>query len=242
MRLEEPFERFLNGFLLAFHIAAQAGQRHAGMVGDRAVGQDLALQIVQQAAEVADGLGAAAEAREALGGGGEQRFGVGGTVQQQEEIEDFARLQAGAFDVQFVHRRFHVGQSAEIDADGGAPAGGLRAGGGAQVFDGLTRFGEIGKQALAIGVRLQLLQLAASERAGNVAAHQLPQGFEFEDFRAGLQEGWSYLYFPRSRKAFSITASVPSVISSAARSRWRTHSTAQTSSPGKSLPPVTRHT
>ena len=44
-------------------------------------------------------------------------------------------------------------------------------------------------QARAVGVRLQLVQLALAERTGEVAAQQLPQAFEFEYFRAGFQRG-----------------------------------------------------
>jgi hypothetical protein len=43
VRAQEAFERFLDGPLLAFDVAAQAGQRYAGMVGDGAVGQNLAI-------------------------------------------------------------------------------------------------------------------------------------------------------------------------------------------------------
>ena len=39
----------------------------------------------------------------------------------------------------------------------------------------------------AVGERADLLQLALAERARDVAAYQLPQGFEFEDFSAGFQ-------------------------------------------------------
>ncbi len=64
VRAQEALERILNGLLLPLDVAAQAGQRHAGVIGDAAIGQDLAVQILQQAAEIADGLRAAAEPRE----------------------------------------------------------------------------------------------------------------------------------------------------------------------------------
>ncbi len=66
MRAEEAFERILNGFLLPLDVAAQASQRHAGVVGNGAIGQDFAVQVLQQAAKIADGLCAAAQAGEAL--------------------------------------------------------------------------------------------------------------------------------------------------------------------------------
>ena len=105
----------------------------------------------------------------------------------EEEIEDFLGLEAGAFDAQLVDGRFDVGQAAEIDADGGAARGGLRARGRAQVFDGLAGFRQVFGQARAIGVRRDFFQLAAAERAGDVAAQQLAEGFEFENVGAGFQ-------------------------------------------------------
>ena len=123
---QEALERFLDGLLLPLDIAAQAGQRDAGVVGDAAVGQDLALELFQQRAKIADGLRAPAQPREALGGGGEQRFGIGGAVEQREDVEDFLGLQAGAFDAQLVDGGLDVRQAAEIDADGRAARRRLR--------------------------------------------------------------------------------------------------------------------
>ena len=57
----------------------------------------------------------------------------------------------------------------------------------AQVFDGLAGLGEIVDEALAVGVRLHLFQFAAAERARDIAAHELPQRFEFENFSGGFQ-------------------------------------------------------
>ncbi len=179
MRAQEAFEGFLNGLLLAFDVAAQAGERHAGVIGHGAIGQDLALEVLQQGAEIADGLRAAAEAGETLGGGGDQRFGVGGAVEQQEEIEDFLGVEAGALDAQLVDGRFDVGEAGEIDANRSAARSGLRARGRAQVFDGLSGFRQVAGQARAIGVGSDFFQLAAAERTGNVAAQQLAEGFEF---------------------------------------------------------------
>jgi hypothetical protein len=82
-----------------------------------------------------------------------------------------------------VDGRFDVGQAGEIEANGGAGVppgpGGLRARGRAQVFDGLSGLREVIGQARAIGVRSDFFQLAAAERAGDVTAQQLAEGFEF---------------------------------------------------------------
>ena len=92
-----------------------------------------------------------AQQRKALGGGGEVRLGVGGDIQQGEQLEDFLGLEPGAFDAQFVHRGFHVGDAAELDAQRGAAAAGLRVQGGVQVLDGLAGFGEGGVELRAVG-------------------------------------------------------------------------------------------
>jgi len=60
-----------------------------------------------------------------------------------EEIVDFPAIQAGAFDAQFVDGFGEVGESPEFDADGRAAARGLRASGGAQIFDGFAGVGEM---------------------------------------------------------------------------------------------------
>ncbi len=168
-----------------------------------------------------------AQAREAQASGGQQRFGVGGAIEQREDVEDFLRLEARAFDAQLVHGGFGVGQAAEIDADGGAARAGLRTGGQAQIFDGLAGLGEIRFQRLAVRMRLEFFQLAASQggwRHSGPAAARRPSNSSTSALVFKGNE--PHLYLRRSRKAFSITPSVPSVICSLARSRARTHSTA----------------
>ena len=184
VRAQEPFERFLDGFLLALHVAADAGQRDAGVVGDAAVGQDLAFQVFQQGPEIADGLGAPPQPRKTLGRGGQQRLGVGGAVEQGEEVEDFLGFEAGAFDVKLLYGEFGIGKAVEIDADGAASRGG--ACGGAEVFDGLAGFRQVFGEARAVGVRLDFIELAPAERARDIAAEELAEGFEFEDFGTGF--------------------------------------------------------
>ena len=60
---------------------------------------------------------ACAEQREAFGGRGEERGGVGGAIQKRDQIEDFARLERRAFDVQFLDGDGDVGKTVEIDPD-----------------------------------------------------------------------------------------------------------------------------
>ena len=72
------------------------------------------------------------------------RLGVGGAVEQREEVEDLLGLEAGAFDVELVDGGLDVGQAAEIDADGGAARGRLRARREAAGIDGFAGLGEVG--------------------------------------------------------------------------------------------------
>ncbi len=168
VRAKKPLERFLNGFLLALHVAAHAGQRDTGVVRDAAIGQNFAFQILQQQAKIADGLRAPPQARKTLGRRGQQGFGVGGPVEQREEVEDFLGVKAGAFNPKLVYRGLGVGQAVEIDADG--PAARRGPGGRAQVFHGLAGFGQVFGEARAVRVRLHLFQFAPAQRAGNVTA------------------------------------------------------------------------
>ena len=46
--------------------------------------------------------------------------GVGGAVEECDEVEDFAGLERGAFDVQLLHGDGDVRQAVEVDADGRA--------------------------------------------------------------------------------------------------------------------------
>ena len=172
--------------LLPLDIAAQAGQRDAGVVGDGAIGEDLAFQILEQRAEIADRLAARAEPGEALGDRVEHALGVGGAVEHAEEVEDLLAFQAGAFDAELVDGLGEIGEAAEVDADGGAARGGLRARGGAQIFDGLAGIGQIGGQAARH--RCAARSRASSRlagRAGHVAAEQGAERFVFQDIGAG---------------------------------------------------------
>ena len=154
MRAQEAVEGFLDGFLLALDVATQAVERHAGVIGHAAIGQDLALELVQKRAKIADGLGAAAQARESLGGSRKVRFGVSRDIQQGKHSEDLFGIEARAFDAQLLDGLLHIRHAAELDADGCALCRRLRACCQPQVRDRFFGLGEILDQARAIGMRL----------------------------------------------------------------------------------------
>ena len=266
VRAQKALQGFLNGLLLALDISPQPRQRHAGIVGHAAIRQDLPFEVPQESPEIADVQRALPETRETLGHCHEKRFGIRGSVEKREKVEDLLGLEAGAFDPQLLNGRLRVRQSAEIDADGGAPAGGVRANGGPQILHRLARLREVFGEPPDVGMRRYFFQFAPPWRTGDVPPQQLADGFEFENFRTGFQEltlstcrigasrdrkgpvawpaplpyGRGSRYFLRSRNAFSITASVPSVMRRRGRSRRRTHSTAQASSPAAREPPMAR--
>src|SRR5207344_1289640 len=94
-------------------------------------------------------------------------------------------------DTEFVHRGLDVGNAAELDTQRGAATAGLRMQSGVQVLNRLSRFGEGGVELCAVGERGHFFQLAFAQRARDVAAYELPQRFEFEDFSACLQDNRS---------------------------------------------------
>ena len=55
-------------------------------------------------------------------------------------------------------------------------------------------------------MRLHLVQFAPARRAGDVAAQQLPQGFEFENFRAGFQVNLPFDFSAVRADAFGMGA------------------------------------
>ena len=120
--------------------------------------------------------GAAAEAREPLGGGGQDGLGVGRAIEQREQVEDFLGLEAGAFDAQLVHGGLGIREAAEIDADGGAARGRLRA----RRRAAGSRWPLPPRQDLRPGARgrcaaATFSSSALAQRAGDVASQQLPQ-------------------------------------------------------------------
>ena len=130
-----------------------------------------------------------AQARETFGGGGEDGLGVGRAVEQREEVEDFLGSRLAPSMCSLWTAGCGIGKTAEIDADGRAAGGRLRAGGEAQVPGGLFGFGKIGDQAIAIVMRLDLLQFPPAQRTGKIASDNCRRGFEFEDFCAGSFQG-----------------------------------------------------
>ncbi len=115
---EEAFERFLNALLLLLDLAAETMEMRAGAVENGSVRLNLALDFLEQRPEIAD---AAARVSPSSGNrsasGSEKRCGVGGAIEERDQIEDFARFERRAFDVQFLNRDGDVGQTVEIDPD-----------------------------------------------------------------------------------------------------------------------------
>src|SRR5260370_14217892 len=62
VRAQESLERIVDRFLLLLDLATQPGQRHAGVIGDCAIGQDLAGEILKHRSELADRQGSGAQA------------------------------------------------------------------------------------------------------------------------------------------------------------------------------------
>src|ERR1019366_10774700 len=110
---------------------------------------------------------------------------------QGEQLEDFLGLEPRAFDTQFVHRGFHVGDAAELDAQRGV-----------QVVNRLSGFGERGVELRAVRKRAHLFQFAFAQRARDVAAKELPQSFEFQDFSACFQDGYFLRIASHARESF----------------------------------------
>ena len=66
VRAQEALQRIVNRLLLPFDLAAQAGQRDAGVVGDSAVRQNLSRHFLQHRAKLPDSQCPASEPWEAL--------------------------------------------------------------------------------------------------------------------------------------------------------------------------------
>ena len=123
---QEALERFLDGLLLALQIAAQPAERDAGMIGNRAVGKDLAGQVRQQAAKFAESGRARREAREASRGGRQDGARVRSPVEHVGNLEDLLRFEPRSLDPELRHRGADVGDRVEVQPDGGASGRGLR--------------------------------------------------------------------------------------------------------------------
>src|SRR4051812_1075161 len=86
VRLQKTLERFLNRFLPPLDIAAQALEGDARMVGHGAIGQDLAVELLQQRPEFTDGARARPKSRKSLRSRGQNRLGVGRAIEQREQV------------------------------------------------------------------------------------------------------------------------------------------------------------
>ena len=117
-----------------------AAERDAGVVGHRAVGQDLARQVLQQrrgirrcAARAARGAGSVRRRRE--DGLACRRRGRAARSDRRS-----LGIEAGAFDAQLVGGGSQIGDAGEIEANGRAARGRLRLGRGAQILRSPPRF------------------------------------------------------------------------------------------------------
>ena len=173
---EEAFERILNASFLLFDVAAEAVEMGAGAIEDGAVGRDLAVDFFEERAEIADIAGAGGQQRETFGYGVKVGARVGCTVEEGDEVEDFARLQRGAFDVEFLDGDGDVGELVEADGERGA------SGCGSGVGDGFTGFGEDGFEAWVIVGGLDGFEFGMAERTADVAGEK---GTDLVPFKRG---------------------------------------------------------
>ena len=100
----------------------------AGAVEHRSVALDLAFDFFQKRAEVADTLRAASQQRKPFGRRIEERRGIGGAVQERDQIENLARFERRAFDVQFLNEDGDVRKAVEVETDRRALSGRLGSG------------------------------------------------------------------------------------------------------------------
>ena len=106
-------------------------------------------------------------------------------VQQEPDVVDLPRFENGALDPQFADRFGGIRNRRELDADHGAARRGLRLSGGPRVPDRLGGLRQHLLEQGAVRDRLHPLQLPAAERTCDEPPHDLPQGFEFQNFSAG---------------------------------------------------------
>ncbi len=130
-------------FLLLLDFAAQAVQMRTRAVEHRAVAPESCRRLrfssgrkspMPRARAPSSGKRSAAAV--------EERFRIGGAIEKRDQIEDFARLERRAFDVQLLNRLRDVRQAVEIDANCRALASGLRSRRGAQITHCFAGFGE----------------------------------------------------------------------------------------------------
>ena len=183
MRAQEAFERLLDQLPLLLDIAPQLAQRDAGIIGQRAVRQNLAAQRRRELAQIGDRATRAppgAETAPAASSNAERA--LGGQIQQPRQLEDLGRLPASrlrcaaapprapdrrsARSARESPRRATPAAAATPRADNRSPRryrpAPLRS--RARSDPGATR-----------------RQLRAAQRAAHVAAQQRPQRFEFKN-------------------------------------------------------------
>ena len=114
----------------------------ARAVENSSIGLDLALDFFQQRPKVSDALRPPGEQREPFTRRIQERRGIGGAIQKADQIENLARLQRSAFDVQFLDEDRDVRKAVEIDPNRRALARRLRSGSRAQIANRFARFGE----------------------------------------------------------------------------------------------------
>ena len=205
---QEALERFLNGLLLPLDVAAQAVERDAGVVGDacRRAGSCRRgrCSSARKSPMVAR---ARAEQREALGGGGEdatwrRRRGRAGRRGRRFPWARGWRLRCAA-----------CGRRAAVS---GRPPKSMRmaapraAGCGRAARRRYSMASPLSARSCRRRSRSlcgwSFVQLAPAHGARDVAADQLPQRFEFEDFRGGFQARLLILFSAFMERAFQYPA------------------------------------
>ena len=99
-------------------------------------------------------------------------LGIGRAIEQAQQVENFLRLQTGAFDAQLLYRLCQIGDAAEIEANGSATRTGLRSARPTQIVDRLGRLGQFLSQDARDPCAARSRQLRFAQRARHIAAQQ----------------------------------------------------------------------
>ena len=206
---QKALERILDELPLALDVAPQPAQGYAGMIGQRAVGKNLADDVLEHRAELADAHGARGHSRKPLAHRFKNHAHVGGAIEHLGQFVDLAAIQYRALNAQTPDRFANVWQHVETQVHRGTARGGLRLRRRAQVLHRLGHLGQILFQARAIGSRRDVFESGPAHRARNIAAQELLQRGEFQQivsrvlhrFRISL---WSF-------NALPIASATPSV-------------------------------
>ncbi len=188
MGAEERFERGADGFLSLLDFAAKAAESHAGVVGQRSIGENLAGHRPNERAKIRQFGSGAGETGEAACGGKNDAAQLGGLFQEMKEGAELKAVEDGAFDADCGERRGRILDGIEADAAGRGAGSGLFLRGG----DVTGGFGDIGQAVLdggAIGGGSGCVELGAAERAMDVAGEERAQVFPLQEIRAGGLHG-----------------------------------------------------